>query len=330
MRRATLMNLRGGEGMRLELEKIPEGAGPYTTSYGFNLEVLCESIRKVGVLNPPLVARNQEGAFDIVSGYRRILALKALGEHEVLCIDVTPVLTSPPERFIAAFYENLATRKFNDIEKAIILHKLLGYDVQKDEILASFMPLLYLPSHEGTLKLYLKLLDLEENVQKALAREEISMNVAKAFVDMEKGAREILFAWINLLALNFNQQIKFIEYVHDISIKENAAFSKLLSEGSVLAIAENPRLNKPQKAKAVLEFLRVRRFPRLARAQHAVESALSSVSMPPEASIHYDPYLESPYYRLEIKFTHGKDLKRTISRLHALHELEAIPELWTG
>jgi hypothetical protein len=147
---------------------------------------------------------------------------------------------------------------------------------------------------------------------------------------MEIGAREILFAWINLLALNCNQQIKFIEYVRDISIKENRAFSKVLSEGSVLEIAENPRWNKPQKAKAVLEFLRVRRFPRLVRAQHAVESALSSVSMPPEASIQYDPYLESPYYRLEIKFTHGKDLKRTISRLHALHELEAIPELWTG
>jgi len=66
----------------------------------------------------------------------------------------------------------------------------------------------------------------------------------------------------------------------------------------------------------------------LAQAQQAVESAVSAISMPREASIHYDPYLEHPYYRLDISFKHGKDLKRTISKLHALRELEGIPELW--
>jgi len=91
---------------------------------------------------------------------------------------------------------------------------------------------------------------------------------------------------------------------------------------------ENPRLNNPQKAKAVLETLRVRRFPRLAQAQKAIESAVSTVSMPPGASIHYDPYLEDPYYHLEIKFKHGKELRNAIDKLHPLRELEAIPELW--
>jgi hypothetical protein len=95
-------------------------------------------------------------------------------------------------------------------------------------------------------------------------------------------------------------------------------------------ILENPRLNNPQKAKAVLDTLRVKRLPRLARAQEAVERAVSKISMPSEASIHYDPYLEDPSYRLEIKFRHGKDLLNVISKLHALHELEAIPEMWTG
>jgi len=73
--------------------------------------------------------------FDVVSGYRRILALKP-GERKVFCLDVTAVLPSTLKRFLAAFYENLATRKFNDMEKALILNKLQSH-VRKKEILAS-------------------------------------------------------------------------------------------------------------------------------------------------------------------------------------------------
>ena len=323
------MEFSEGEGIRLDLEEMAEGPGPYTMSYGFNLNVLCESIGKIGLINPPMVARNQEGVFDIVSGYRRILALKALGEHQAFCFNVTVFLPSSLERFLAAFYENLATRKFNDIEKAIILHKLQGH-VRREKILTSFMPLLSLPSHEGTLRFYLKLLDLEESIQRALGREEISIKVAKALVEMGKDSQQIVFHWISKLKLNFNQQIKFIEYIEDIEMREDLTASGLLSEESFLKVVENQRLNNPQKAKAVLETLRLRRFPRLAQAQHSVEIAVSAISLPPETSIHYDPSLEDPYYQLAIKFKHGKDLKNAISKLDALPELEALPELWTS
>src|SRR4030042_74590 len=120
--RVTLMDIQIQPPVWVDLDEMEEGPGPYTMSYGFNLDVLCESIRKVGLLNSPL------------------------------------------ERFLVNFYENVAFRKFSDIEKAMILKRLRGY-VQKEEILASFMPLLSLPSHEGTLEFYLKLGNLEESFQ---------------------------------------------------------------------------------------------------------------------------------------------------------------------
>jgi ParB-like chromosome segregation protein Spo0J len=328
MRRTTLMEFSEGEGILLDLATMAESPGPYTMSYGFNLDVLRESIGKVGLINPPLVARNQEGSFDIVSGYRRVLALKALGAREALCKEVTAALASPLERFLTAFYDNLATRKFNEIEKAMILSKLQQF-VPEEKVLNSFMPLLSLPSHEGTLKFYLKLLDLDEAIQKAAARGEISIKVAKVFVEMERASRQVLFHCVTILKLNINQQLNFIENIKDIGMREGLTTLELLSEESFVKLVERPQLNTPQKAKAVLEALRVRRFPRLAQAQQAVESAVSAVSMPPETSIHYDSYLEDPYYQLEIKFRHGKDLKSAINKLQALHELEVIPELWT-
>jgi ParB-like chromosome segregation protein Spo0J len=328
-RRASLMDSRRGEGIWVHLDEVTEGPGPCTMSYGFNLGVLVESIRKVGLLNPPLVAGNEKGGFDIVAGYRRILALKVLGQPRAFCENVTSVLSSPLERFLANFYENLATRRFNDIEKAMILERLRGY-VQKEEILASFMPLLSLPSHEGTLEFYLKLASLEDGVQKAIAQEEISIKVAKALVELERGSRQDLFHWIDILKLNFNQQIKFIEYVQDISMREDMTIHEILSEESFLKILENPRLNNPQKAKGVLETLRVRRYPRLARAQQVVERIISAVPLPHDAAVRYDPYFEDASYHLEIRFKDGKELRKTIALLHSLDELETIPDPWLG
>jgi ParB-like chromosome segregation protein Spo0J len=321
------MEFSRGERILVDLHEIPESPGPYTMSFGFNLDGLRESIARVGLIALPLVAKNQEGPLDIVSGYRRILAMKAMGEHKILCEDMTSILASPLERLLAAFYDNLATRKFNDIEKAMILHKL-QHHVGTEEIISSFMPLLSLPSHQGTLKFYLKLLDLDESLQKAIAQEEISLKLARTFVETEKSSRQTLFNWISSLKLNSNQQLKFIEYVKDISMRDGLTTLEVLSDGSLTKSVQNPQLNTPQKAKVVLEALRVRRFPRLARAQEAIAKAVAPISMPPGTSIHYDPYLEDPDYRFEIKFKHGKDLMKTINMLHELQHLEAIPELW--
>jgi ParB/RepB/Spo0J family partition protein len=316
-----------GEGIWVDLGEIAESPGPYTMSYGFDLRALCESIDKIGLINPPLVARNETGGFDIVSGYRRILALKALGVAKAFSRDITSALASPAERLLASFYENLATRKFNEIEKAMILERLQR-DLGKQKILASFMPLLSLPSRKDTLEFYVKLLDLEEGIRKAIAQELISIKAAKALIELEAASQRAVFSWISTLKLNMNQQIKFIEYACDISVRDNLKIPELFSEEAFLKILEDSRLNNPQKTKKLLEALRVRRHPRLARAQHAVEDVISTISLPPEAVIRYDPYLENPNYQLQIDFKDGKALRKTIRELHASVEFEAIPEVW--
>jgi hypothetical protein len=192
------------------------------------------------------------------------------------------------------------------------------------------MPLLVLPCHEDTLKFYLKLLDLEERDRLAIAREQISVAAIKAVIDMEKADRQVLLDWIKDLSLNFNQQIKFIDYVHDICRRDELRASEVLCAQEFIEIAESGRLNKPQKAKAAIEALRTRRSPRLAEAQQNAAAEVAAIPLPEEAVVLYDPYLENPYYRLEIRFRHGRELRKTIEELHGLHALEGIRELWAG
>jgi ParB-like chromosome segregation protein Spo0J len=323
------MDVRTGEGTWVELDEIAEGPGPCTMSYGFSLETLCESIRKVGVISAPLVSRNEKGGFDIVSGYRRILALKALGEPKAICKDVTSVLPSGLERLLANFYENLATRRFNEIEKAMILDRLRRH-LKTEEILTCFMPLLSLPSHEDTFEFYFELLNAEQEVQLAVAREELSVRGVKALFELDKESQRVLFQWISGLRLNFNQQMNIIEYINYISKREDMSISQVLSEEPFSKLMKNARLNNPQKAKKMLEILRFRRYPRLTRAQQVIESTLSTISLPPRVHIRYDPHLEDPNYHLEVEFKNGKELRKTVKDLHALDQLEAILDPWAS
>jgi hypothetical protein len=103
------------------LDNLNVGTGPYTMSFGFNQEPLCDSIRRIGLVNPPCIAKDQDGQIEIVTGYRRILALKQLGWVKVGCGDLTSSLPSASERLLFAFYENLASRTFNPVEKAMVL-----------------------------------------------------------------------------------------------------------------------------------------------------------------------------------------------------------------
>lgn len=321
------MDIGAGEGTWVNLAELSETPGPFTMSYGFELKVLCESIQRTGVLNPPLVSRNEKGKWDVVCGYRRISALKALGKDKVFCKDVGAVLPLPLERLLANLYDNVATRKFNNVEKAMVLERLLKY-LPREQVLSAFMPLLSLPCHQGTLELYLKLAALEENIRQATAKEDISMSTLKALVEVDEDSRKFLFSILSLLRLNFNQQVKFIEYINDIVLREGIPAADVFSGRSFLEILENPKTNTPQKAAAVLDLLRTRRYPRLASAQRAVQNRVAALRLPPGVVLHYDPSLEAPKYRLEIFFKNGKELVRLISRLRELDGLKTIPQFW--
>ena len=65
----------------MDLDVLDTEPGPYCMSFGFELTALTESIKLFGLLNPPFVTAGAEGKLDVVPGYRRLLAAKALKEH---------------------------------------------------------------------------------------------------------------------------------------------------------------------------------------------------------------------------------------------------------
>ena len=83
---------------QVALKDIDESPGPYCMSFGFNLDSLIQSIQQIGLVNPPILKSDPDG-LTVVAGYRRVMALKALGvdrtQFRLISRHDTPPLEPP-------------------------------------------------------------------------------------------------------------------------------------------------------------------------------------------------------------------------------------------
>ena len=311
----------------VDLKLISENPGPFCMSFGFDLKPLIRSIEEFGLINTPIVIRDKEGRVDVVTGYRRILALKHLQREEVPCRDLSDAGLTSLQLLLFNLHDNLATRSFNEVEKGMILNRLIPL-APKEEILRQFMPLLDLPSHKPTLDGFLRLEGLDHSMKEALVHGRVSFQTAKVFLDMDTESRSVLFDWITNMKLNLNQQNQFILYTTDISIKEQKSVPQVFKEEHILNLLNDKNMNTPQKAKALLNILKSMRFPALTRSEEDFEKTVSDLGLPDGTSVQHPPFFEGPDYRLEILFRDGEQLKKRINALGKIDGLESLGDPW--
>jgi ParB-like chromosome segregation protein Spo0J len=325
----TFDNLQYGaiRPMPVDVDDISVQPGPYGMSFGYDDTALIRSLEKVGVLNPPYLTANSRGGFDVVSGYRRIAAARSLGWHKILCRNLSDVKMTTFRLLLLNMHENLSTRSFNEVEKAMVLKRLSSH-VSQEELIRDFMPLLGLSPHEPILRTYLLFDGLEEPVKKALAKGTISSEAAKLLLDFEVHSRLAVFECISSLRLSSNYQKQLIEYLLDISEIENHGIPEILSREPLVQILGKERTNNPQKAKSLLAALRAMRNPRLADAEARFQQQVSCIHLPPGARITHPPCFEAPGFTLEICFKDGRTLKESISQISGLKGIENVQSPW--
>jgi ParB family chromosome partitioning protein len=312
------------------VERLPCQAGPFSMSYRFDLQILKTSLKTVGLLNLPLLLKTGEGAYSIVSGYRRISALREMGSREIPARVLEEYQISSLDALLINFYDNLATREFNPVEKGMILGRLAKY-LSKNQLLDHYMPLLKLPARMATLKHFISFdRDLDEATKMSLIEGRISESTAVALLMLSKKERAAVATLFEKIPFNRNQQKQLLELLSDICRIMEIPIDEMIRTQTFTDILESPCMNRPQMTRALLAFLRAKRFPRLSRAEEVFRKTIARLDLPPEVRINAGPYFESEHYRMEITFRNGLELKSLIDRLAALEPLSRIRDPWEG
>jgi ParB family chromosome partitioning protein len=309
----------------VDVKDITLHQGACCMSFGFDVKPLIRSIERIGLINPPIVMKERQGRAEIISGYRRILALKSLGWDRIPCR--IPSI-SALDGLLVNLYENLSTRDLNLVEKGMILSRLTAW-LPTTEILLRYMPLLNLPSHEPILTFFVRLeTELDGQTKHRLIQGRLSLQGIRMLLDLEPSSRFPLLDLITTLRLNVNQQKKLMEYLVDISKRDSLSISQLLQDPKITEIRTDEALNTPQKARAVLRFLRASRFPILVNAEKVFKRNVSRLGLPEGIEIVPSPFFESSKYQLKAVFTNGKELREKIEAMSRVEGLEDLKDPW--
>jgi len=300
--------------------------GPFCMSFNFSLERLKNSIERFGVLNAPYVIKGFESRYTVVTGYRRLLAVRELGWPEVLC-HVLPANFPPLEALLLNLYDNIVHRKMNEFEKAMVLMRLNRY-VKRDALINEFMPMLGIPANKQTLDIFLRVPKFEEQVRMSIATERISLRVAGLMMTLDSSDRLKVNELFTGLRLSFNQQWEVIQWIVEIASREGRPPKEVLEDDALTEIMNNSEMSNPIKSKTIVKILRKRRFPTVVKAENAFKKGISRLSLPQGLKIIPPLFFEGKKYRLEIGFTQGEELKEKVERLFRQPGLEQITDFW--
>lgn len=161
----------------IEVDKID--LNPYQPRTHFDevaLNELSESIKKLGVIQP-ITVRAVDGRFQLISGERRLRAVKLAGLKTVPAFTRT---TDDQGMLEMALVENIQREDLNAIEVAISYQRLIDECALTQESLADRVG-----KKRATITNYVRLLKLPAEIQVGISESRISMGHARAIISID-------------------------------------------------------------------------------------------------------------------------------------------------
>ena len=173
----------------IELERLSKNPNqPREEFSDKTLHALAQSIRSVGLLQPPVVRLVDQDRYEIIAGERRCRAAKLAGLQSI------PVLIEQGKEAFsaeAALIENIQREDLSPIEVAISLKRLMEDFSYTQEKLSKRIGM-----ERSTLANHLRLLQLPIPIQAALKEKTLTMGHAKALLSADTKDQLPLFKTI--------------------------------------------------------------------------------------------------------------------------------------
>ncbi len=250
----------------IPIDKIK--TNPYQPRVEFDEESINElarSIESVGLIQPLVVRKLPDGTFQLIAGERRLRALKKLGWA------TAPAYVRDIDDDInmleLALIENLQREDLNPMEIAITYQRLIDECQYTHEELARRVG-----KDRSTVTNYIRLLQLEPEIQAALRDGKITMGHARALLGLhDKEARLGLLKQILEKGLSVRQVEALVKDAHtkqktrkSTQTRQNPLFEKIsesLSKRWSVPVRVQGR--SPKKGKIIIEFRSEDEFKKL-------------------------------------------------------------------
>ncbi len=287
-------------------------------SYARDLSVTMDSIKKVGLINPVILNINhgRNEAYTIVCGYQRIKAIKKSGEERIKANVVEGL--SDEELSLLSLHDNMFSRGFNEIEKAIVIKRFQEIGYSYDRLISEINPLLGIPPNKKIIDKYLSLLKLDRGIKSAVARNELEIEKAFLLIMLDNAERDfacrILF---KESSTNINEAKETIRNLLDLRQIRQKSISELLTAGEISNILSDGKTNKRQKGETIYKLIKSMRYPTISKKEDEFTKSCKGLGLDNNVRITHSRFFEGDDIQITIKASDEEKLRSSMEKFLA-------------
>jgi len=312
---------------KILLDQIDLSDETFSVNFMPDLQGLRSSIKAIGLIQPVLL-RKKEDQYQIVCGFRRVSVLKELGIREVESRILGESERDELELFSISLHENLTSRGFNSVEKAITFYKLVHhFQIEPSAVIQRYLPLFSLEPNEKILGTYLSLAEMEDEVKRYVLKEEVSRSNIRLLASMSSQDRMALHPLLSRLKLGENRLREMLTLLNEISRREQVSIKEIIDHPEIQAFLSQKELTPIQRTERVKRVLMDLRYPKMRRMEEEFEKKRKGLNLPSGVSLHHPPYFEGNGLRIEFQFQTSEEFRSIVTSLSLLSDREELKEI---
>lgn len=286
---------------------------------------MLQSLQKIGQLNPVLLLNGGPERKTIVAGFRRLWALRGMGERCALARLLPKQQYSIADAFRLALWDNLSHRQFKPLEIARALSILRGIcGIPLDVLVRDYLHLFGLAEHKNILHTYLELDRMDGGLRSCFGDGRLTLASIERLAEMRPEDQFAFAALMNEIRLSASLQREVLDLVLELAELEENGINALLNSPEIIFIQKDAGLSPFQKGQKIHEVLFRQRNPRLSRARRQFEDGKSKLALPGSIRVVPDPFFETPRLRIEFEASSAGSIRELAE---ALHQASAGPAL---
>jgi ParB family chromosome partitioning protein len=312
---------------KIPLQQIDLSDETFSVNYLPDLRRLRSSIEQIGMTQPVLLRRRSRG-YQIICGFRRISVMKELEKSEIESRVFEEKEIEEFHLFSLSLQENLTTRGFNIVEKAIALEKLIRrFQIHPDTVIHTFLPLFSLETNEKILNTYLSLAQMEDEVKTYVLKEEVSRSNIRRLSVLTSEDRSAVLSLISPIKLGENRLREILTLLEEISRRNQCTPREIVRQPEIQAILFQKELTPSQKTERIKKVLMTLRYPKMHQLEEAFERKRNNLNLPSNILLHHQPFFEGKGLRVEFQFETITEYRSILSHLSNLADKEEFQEI---
>lgn len=293
----------------------------FRISFGESLDALVDSIKEVGVVQPIITRHTVDGTYQIVAGYRRVLAAQELLRQTIPAIVHEHTDLPVFQAFLYNLHDNLSTRRLNLLEMATVVEKLTTvFGRPEDELVKDYLPKMGADASYKTLHQLLAITQCSTDMKAQIVDRGYALSTAARIAEFSPSTQAALLNVLRPLRATTSKLNELLLMIREISARDAITVEEVLNQYQLLTVVADPSVAPPAKVLALRQTLRGVRFPTLVQRQEQFANLLQRLQLPGKAKLTADPYFEEPKLKLECQFEDEGDLQELVQHLQRAFE----------